>query len=154
VLPNILGFTVGGFAIVLALGAGDFGEALSSARKPDEDVLESGLAKLSAAFCHFILVQFIALVMAISALAFAKTPPPSWALWLSGNVVQRMFWGVGWFVGIYSLTLAISTAHWIFSSVKLLVRFHKFKAKARAARQAAQSVPVSTSTTGTAPTSP
>lgn len=136
VIPSILGFTIGGFAIVLALGTGDFGAALSSASKPDQDPLESGLGKLGAAFCHFIVVQFAAAVFAILAMAFAKAPAPVFAPWLSNEIARSIFWGFGWFLGIYSLSLAISTTQWIFSSIKLLIRFQKLEEKKQVARKA------------------
>ncbi len=135
VLPNILGFTVGGFAIVLALGAGDFGAALSSASKPDADILDSNLAKLSAAFCHFILVQCLTLLLAMLAMALAKTPAPSALSWLASAAVQRSFWALGWFLGVYSLLLAISTADWIFTSVRLLIRYQKLQKKLKDAQK-------------------
>lgn len=138
ILPSILGFTIGGFAIVLALGTGDFGRALSSANKPDKDVLDSGLAKLSAAFCHFIIVQFLAILTSLLAMAFIAAPAPEFLAWLSSHATRCSFWGLCWFLGIYALTLAIATTHWIFSDMKLLVKHQKSLGKIRAAKKAAE----------------
>lgn len=136
IIPSILGFTVGGFAIVLALGTGDFGAALSSARKPDKDPLDSMMGKLSAAFCHFILVQFTAVLLALLAKGFVTAPAPSFAPWLAETSIRRLFWGWSFFCGVYALSLAVSTAHWIFTCIKLLIKYQKLQGKRRIAQRA------------------
>lgn len=66
VLPNLLGFTLGGFAVFLGFGDEKFRSLLA---EPDEDELDapSLYVKLCATFVHFILVQVIALLSAILA---------------------------------------------------------------------------------------
>lgn len=137
-IPSILGFTIGGFAIVLALGSGNFGAVLSSGSKPERDPLDSGLAKLSAAFCHFIIIQFLSIVLALLAQAFVTAPAPCFAPWLSTCQSRRIFWGIGWFFAVYSLGLAISTANWIFTNIKLLIVYQKLQGNLKAARRAAE----------------
>lgn len=62
VLPNLLGFTVGALAIVLAFSSGPVFETLAQKGKP-----ESFFMKLTASLIHFILVQVLALTSAIVA---------------------------------------------------------------------------------------
>ncbi len=66
VVPNLLGFTLGGFAVFLGFGDDKFRELLA---EPDEDAPNdpSLYVKLCATFVHFILVQSIALGCAILA---------------------------------------------------------------------------------------
>jgi hypothetical protein len=60
VLPNLLGFTVGALAIVLAFSSAPVFETLAEKGNP-----QSFFMKLTASLIHFILAQVIALVAAI-----------------------------------------------------------------------------------------
>jgi hypothetical protein len=60
VLPNLLGFTLGGFAILLAFGNEKF---LSRICGPDNDGTPSPYLKLCGSFAHFIVVQVLALML-------------------------------------------------------------------------------------------
>lgn len=60
VLPNLLGFTLGGFAIFLGFGSDDFKRAIA---RSDES--SSPYLSVSAAFMLFISVQLAALMSAI-----------------------------------------------------------------------------------------
>jgi hypothetical protein len=62
VLPNLLGFTVGALAIVLAFSSAPVFETLAEAGKP-----RSFFMKLTSSLIHFILVQVLALITAIAA---------------------------------------------------------------------------------------
>lgn len=62
VLPNLLGFTVGALAIVLAFSSAKVFERLAERGDP-----QSFFMKLTSSLIHFILVQVLALVSAIVA---------------------------------------------------------------------------------------
>ena len=62
VLPNLLGFTVGALAIVLAFSSAAVFEALAEKGKP-----KSFFMRLTGSLIHFILVQVLALISAIVA---------------------------------------------------------------------------------------
>lgn len=62
VLPNLLGFTVGALAIVLAFSSSPVFDTLAQRGEP-----QSFFMKLTASLIHFILVQVLALVSAIVA---------------------------------------------------------------------------------------
>lgn len=62
VLPNLLGFTVGALAIVLAFSSAPVFERLAEGGEP-----QSFFMKLTASLIHFILVQVLALISAIVA---------------------------------------------------------------------------------------
>ncbi len=64
VLPNLLGFTLGGFAIFISFGNDDF-KAFISGTDPDENGKKSPFMGVCATFLHFVLVQFLALFTAI-----------------------------------------------------------------------------------------
>jgi hypothetical protein len=62
VLPNLLGFTVGALAIVLAFSSAPVFETLAEKGEP-----RSFFMKLTASLIHFILIQVLALTSAICA---------------------------------------------------------------------------------------
>ena len=66
VMPNLLGFTLGGFAMFLGFGDEKFRSLLA---EPDEDKPEepSLYVSLCATFVHFILIQLLALLCALLA---------------------------------------------------------------------------------------
>lgn len=66
VLPNLLGFTLGGFAMFLGFGDEKFRSLLA---EPDDEAPDepSLYVSLCATFVHFILVQVVALLSAILA---------------------------------------------------------------------------------------
>jgi hypothetical protein len=64
VLPSMLGFTLGGYAIWLAIGDDKFRALISG---PEEDGTASPFIELNAAFVHFILIQALALLYALGA---------------------------------------------------------------------------------------
>ena len=65
VLPNLLGFTLGGFAIFIGFGDERFRELLA---EPEENAEQPTVyVGLCATFVHFIIVQILALLFAIVA---------------------------------------------------------------------------------------
>lgn len=88
-LPNLLGFTLGGYAILLALGNDQFQSAISGR---DEDDEISGFMMINATFVHFIIVQIVAILLALIGSAWgAKT-------------------GIFAFAGLLTFTYSIMTA--------------------------------------------
>jgi hypothetical protein len=58
-IPNILGFSIGAFAVILSFGQG----ALT--RLKDQDEAKSRYLSLIASFVHFILIQALSLIVAM-----------------------------------------------------------------------------------------
>ncbi len=63
ILPNVLGFTVGAYAILLAFGETAFRSLLMDVRKSGEG--PSAFMFVSAAFVHFIFLQVLGVIYAI-----------------------------------------------------------------------------------------
>jgi len=94
VLPNLLGFTLGGFAMFLGFGDDKFRALL--AEPDDEDPSGPGLyVKLCSTFVHFILVQALALLAAL--LAKALWFPYEWPAGFLPYL--KLFNGVGGGIG-------------------------------------------------------
>lgn len=62
VIPNLLGFTLGGYAILLAFGDERFRRTISG---PDPDGTPSPFMVVNAAFVHFIVIQAVSLLLAL-----------------------------------------------------------------------------------------
>lgn len=125
ILPNVLGFTLGGFAIFISFGDEKFRQLLA---EPDEDELDAPTAyvKLCSTFVHFILVQIVALLVAILAKAmyfpwenspaFFKAALP----WLNGVAGY-----IGYALFIYSLTSALAATMHVFRIASMYESFHQ-----------------------------
>lgn len=68
VMPNMLGFSLGGYAILLAFGDTDF-LSIISGKSDREKEKGSPFLHINANFFHFILMQFMALIFAVIAKA-------------------------------------------------------------------------------------
>lgn len=111
VLPNLLGFTLGGFAIFLGFGNDDFRSMIVAADEKKAEYLS-----VSAAFLLFVAAQVIALVWALVCAALWKLPVPD-ALykWIDIiDIATKIGWGIGYLIFIYSLFLSLRAALRIF----------------------------------------
>jgi hypothetical protein len=120
VLPNLLGFTLGGYAILLAFGDTQF-RATLAARKPGKKL--SAWESTNGMFAHFVVVQVAALLTAVAARSCSDAPSSTWVRialdWLHGSsAFGEWLTKAGWFLGcllfIYSLVLAIAAVMGIF----------------------------------------
>lgn len=112
VLPNLLGFTLGGFAIFVAFGDSRFIASLAEAEADPNQ--PSVYRELCATFVHFILVQVVALVLAIvtKGMWFEADLPAALEAALP---VANMVWGAAcYLVFLYALTSVIAVALHVF----------------------------------------
>ncbi|HLA33642.1 MAG TPA: hypothetical protein VJ001_02110 [Rhodocyclaceae bacterium] len=113
VMPNLLGFTLGGFAVFLAFGDDQF-KKLISGSVPQEDG-PSPYLEVSATFLHFVLIQVAALIAAIIGNATTFTLPGCLAVvssfLASIRVVGDLF---GYWLFLYGISSAAAAAIAIF----------------------------------------
>lgn len=95
-VPSVLGFSLGGYAILLAFGDNEFIRRLSG---PDEDGEESPFMDVNATFIHFIVVSVFSLFLAIAGTA--------WNL-------AGCFALLSCFIALYSIACALAAAFAIF----------------------------------------
>lgn len=114
VMPNMLGFTLGGFAVFLGFGDEKFKNIISG-QDPDHPAAPSPYMEISATFLHFVLVQLIALLLAVGAKATDFTLPGHWAE-LSRWLAQYRFIAnaLGYWFFLYGLCIVAATAIAIF----------------------------------------
>jgi predicted permease len=122
VLPNIIGFALGGYAIWLGFGDEEFRHKISE--RPAEGET-SPYMQVSAAFAHFVIVQILALLGALIAKAnrFELTAG-HWlgkiltAINLPLNFINLhiapLFWCLGFMLFVYGLMTAIAATLAVF----------------------------------------
>lgn len=124
VLPNVLGFTLGGYAILLSFGDEKFKAILAGSKTEtldkDNGANPSAFLQVSAAFVHFIVVQAVAMFVALFAKAFAAgdhairaridTPCQLAAL----KAIESIGSFLGYFVFLYALLCAVASAMYVF----------------------------------------
>ncbi|OOF80248.1 hypothetical protein [Rodentibacter caecimuris] len=112
ILPNLLGFSLGGFAIFLGLGDEQFRAILAEKSSGETN---STYTLVSATFVHFIFVQCLAIIWALLAKSLAYQPT-----WLSDeymfyfSYITPVFWGVGYLFLLYALTSMMAVVMAIF----------------------------------------
>lgn len=111
VIPNLLGFTLGGYAMLLAFGNESFCALLAD---DDGDGKPSPFLAVNATFIHFILIQVLALVIAVLGLV--------WSI----NVGIVAF--LGFTVILYALSTAAAAA---LAILRLAGWFNSFIKKSR-----------------------
>ena len=128
VLPNLLGFTLGGFAVFLGFGDEKFKGIIAGRDEacPDE---HSPYIEVCSAFLHFVLVQVLALIAAIIAKSLAFDP-----IFLPQSVIgciQATRWVgdlLGYWLFLYGVSLAAAAAVAIF---RVALWFDRFQTDTR-----------------------
>lgn len=131
VLPNVIGFSLGGYAIWLALGDEKFRYTISGKSKDGSD---SPFIKVNATFVHFILLQIIALLFALIVKSKPLyNSPLNWqhyflemAPWLYdfSNVALLIASFVGYLLFIYAILSALAATMAIFRIAGWLEVYH------------------------------
>jgi hypothetical protein len=113
ILPSVLGFSLGGFAIWLGLGDDDFRTLIT--RRPTNDE-PSPYMEVSSAFVHFVAIQMAALLAAIIAQATQFTLDPIFGDLRDfvPNVLAPIGYAIGFLLFLYSLLSVLATALAVF----------------------------------------
>lgn len=131
VLPNIIGFSLGGYAIWLALGDDKFRASISGKTNNGG---ESPFIAVNATFVHFIVLQILALVIALVGKSQPINNSPLFiqrfllelAPWLHdvSIVISCVGSFVGYFIFIYALFSALAATMAIFRIAGWLEVYH------------------------------
>jgi hypothetical protein len=106
ILPNLLGFSIGGFAIFLSIGDEQYRQVICG---EDESGTPSPYMEVAATFMHFVAVQVLALVLA----TIAKSHPVA-ALHLAGSTLEVLaplawlFRAFSYLAFVYALILCLA----------------------------------------------
>lgn len=124
VMPNVLGFSIGGFAIFLAFGDEGFRHMIGGREVDDGDDEPTPYLQFSATFLHFIVVQVLAILVSLCAKSF-------YLIELSNNsnfrglneVIRPIWWCFGLGLFCYAILSAFATGMAIF---RLTVTFDSY----------------------------
>jgi len=135
VLPNIIGFSLGGYAIWLALGDDKFRASISIKSKEDK---ESPFMVVNSTFVHFIVLQIVSLLIA---LAYKAAPiqslPDAVKQWLARQIesieayvyaVQIFTGALGYLIFVYAIMSALAATMAIYRIAGWLDIYHMNKA--------------------------
>lgn len=110
VMPNLLGFSLGGYALWLSIGDDSFKKIIVGVGSPGR---ASPYMQVNATFAHFIILQLAALIVAIIAKAFyfklEESSPLYFITQAEGfQVACLVGYAVGYFLFIYALFTALA----------------------------------------------
>jgi hypothetical protein len=121
VLPNLLGFTLGGFAIFIGFGDEKFRALLAE----DDGGPVNAYVDLCSTFVHFILVQLLALVAAVLAKAWWFYAPWMDRFGDALPVLNAIGWASGYGLFLYALTSVVAATMHIFRIACIYAEFQK-----------------------------
>ncbi|QYK02416.1 hypothetical protein [Shewanella psychrotolerans] len=108
-MPNLLGFSLGGFAMWIAVGDDNFRKLISG---EDGDGEPSPYMEVNAAFVHFVVLQMLAIFCSLFAKAYYfPLPQGHWILVMFG---ESFFWlcllgnFISYIIFIYALLSAVA----------------------------------------------
>lgn len=120
VLPNLLGFTLGGFAIFIGFGDEKFRALLA---EPASEGAVNDYVALCAHFVHFIVVQAVALLVAIVVKSFQfyspiADPIRDWLPYLNACIGAS-----GYLLFLYALTSVLAATMHVFRIARLYAAY-------------------------------
>lgn len=124
-LPNLLGFSLGGLAILLAVGDDGFKKLIAGS---GENSGPSPYMEACTAFVHFIFLQIIAILIALLAKTYGNILPGVW----SKTLLLAMSY-VGYFIFIYSIFCTLAAVFAVFRVAdwfdEYITKFNSFNNK-------------------------
>lgn len=139
VIPNLLGFTLGGFAVFLGFGDEKFRAILA---EPDEESPSDPTlySKLCATFVHFIVIQSLALGCAVLAKAWDFYYPWPSQVRDALPLLRGLGGAIGYGLFLYALTSVIAATMHVFRIAVLYEYHQKLQAEIKRAEARARGV--------------
>lgn len=126
ILPNLLGFTLGGFAIFLSLGSDDFRSLMAQSDQGQSEEQSPYMAVIGS-FVHFVVVQLLAMLVAIIANASHQMALPHVLSDQINSYLHLAISLIGYGLFLYSLILSLSVCFAIYTMSSLFVKYDKLK---------------------------
>ena len=109
IMPSVLGFSLGGFAMWVAIGDEKFKSLIAG---ENEDGKASPFMEVNATFAHFILLQLASIILALIAKAYdMPIPNTHWLHTLLGrglNSITIVSYSFSYFIFLYALLTAFA----------------------------------------------
>jgi hypothetical protein len=156
VLPNLLGFTLGGYALLMGVGGDEFRRKISGAKQSiDGQTKESPFLLLNASYLHFLTVQAAALLTAVMAKAAHGSEFVAESACL--QKLAKVYWATGFMLFIYSLALTFAAVLSVFRVGKALDTFnpdqkHESRGGSQPPLELGEPTPSQVAQTGSLPT--
>ncbi|MDR6095985.1 hypothetical protein [Stenotrophomonas sp. SORGH_AS_0321] len=116
ILPNLLGFSLAGYAIFLSFGSEAFRLFLSGV----EVGKASAFVSLTTTFMHFVVLQVLALLLSLVAdFASRIVVPASFPMADLLPCIQKLFWLICFILFCYSLTSILASVIAIYRLVRM-----------------------------------
>jgi hypothetical protein len=116
VMPNLLGFTLGGFAMWVAIGDEHFKATIAGT---SDEESSSPFMEVNATFVHFIFLQILSILLAVVNKAYDITLPNSHILVIllgdNLNLATLLFYYFCYFIFIYALISALASVIALFT---------------------------------------
>ena len=122
IIPNLLGFSLGGLALFVGFSEKEFQSLLATTKK-DEKV--SMLLGVCSKYIHFIVVQVLSLFAAIigKSLDFSYDWPPGLGIVVSGGTI--LFSGIWYLMFLYAISSMLAAAMSIFRVISWYQAYHE-----------------------------
>ncbi|HAV1412773.1 hypothetical protein P3521_03555 [Vibrio parahaemolyticus] len=109
IMPSVLGFSLGGFAMWVAIGDEKFKSLISGS---DDNASPSPFMEVNATFAHFILLQLVSIILAVIAKAYDfSVSEGHWLYFIWGEslgLVTSVFYCFSYFIFLYALLTAFA----------------------------------------------
>lgn len=129
-LPNLLGFTLGGFAIFIGFGDERFRQMLADPETDSEGKeVPTIYVSLCSTFVHFIIIQLLALVYAIVAKSWSFYFP--WPVWIADFIpaLRGITWAIGYGLFLYALTSVVAATMHVFRIASMYEQYQRSTAE-------------------------
>ena len=125
-LPNLLGFTLGGFAIFIGFGDERFRQLLADPETDsDGNEVPTIYVSLCSTFVHFIIIQLLALVYALLAKSWWFYFPWPACIAELMPVFRNIAWAVGYGLFLYALTSVVAATMHVFRIANMYERYRR-----------------------------
>jgi hypothetical protein len=137
VIPNLLGFTLGGYAMLMAFGEPLFQKQLAAKKAQSEN---SALIQINSTFVHFIVLQIASILVAFICKSYYFVPTGKIAELINEydqifNAVTIFIYFVGFYIFIYALLSALAATFAILRLMKVYDVFLRIEGSDESDRQ-------------------
>lgn len=123
VMPNVLGFTLGGFAIFIGFGDENFRRLVATLSK--DDGAPSAYVELCSTFVHFVVLQALAILFAVVAKSLDFYVPWNYFIRRALNVGEIIVGAIGYGLFIYALISVVAVCMHLFRVAEMYAEWHK-----------------------------
>lgn len=122
VIPGLVGFSIAGVAIFVSLGSDKLRASIAGKVPGNDD--SSPFVDFMAMFTHFIVVQLLALLVAVVSKALYNSPVAPSGMYVEfAEALKGPFWFVGGLLFIYATLLCVALALEIYRLAEMIDQF-------------------------------